>query len=346
MKIATLSLTLLTLATLQAVDDKEFRNLESRVNDLENRKDVLHKQKLRFQVFLDALLLKATDDSLAYAISNPTTTITLPEGRAYQQTLNPGWGYRLGMAYNLPHDGWDMAASWLHFGQTHHNNVTAPFFESLYPVRLNPAILSTELENFGTINSSWKLRLNQVDLGLGRDFSISRFFKLRPNFGLRYIQIHQHFNIDYFQTGVTPDNFKQRQRNLFWGIGPLFGLDTSWGLGKGWSLYANVDIAAVYGQVKAKNYVLELTKAQLDSITNNKAYATRPMYDITLGVRYERNISQDKYHLGLNLGWEQHVYFAQNQLQHFVNDTAPGTYVTTGHSLTLQGFALGADFCF
>jgi hypothetical protein len=150
--------------------------------------------------------------------------------------------------------------------------------------------------------------------------------------------------------------------NDFKGIGVRGGLDSTWILGRGFSLFGNVALSIVYGRFSI--YQDEYTR--LASTPFAKApvmdfresfHASRGMTDLELGIEYTTMFSDCNYGFTVSLAWEHHMFFNQNQLWRtaFINNNiAAGTLPLTGdntfiHSrgdLSTQGWTLTATFDF
>ena len=71
-----------------------------------------------------------------------------------------------------------------------------------------------------------------------------------------------------------------------------------------------------------------------------------PFLDMMAGLRYDHMFYNDRFHLGLQVGWEHHIYFSQNQFPVFVDDVSKGSFVSNQGDLTFQGWTFAARFDF
>jgi hypothetical protein len=202
--------------------------------------------------------------------------------------------------------------------------------------------------------SDWRLRFNQFDLDFGREFFVSKWLTLRPHFGVRTDWIKQRWLSKFrnFQNKPIPNRVKVEYHDHWWGIGPEAGLDTQWGLGEGFSLFGNVAGAIVYGfheiKLENKDHPVQNNTSPTGKLINLKDVyrISHPVLDLMMGLRYDAMFYKDRFHLGLQLGWEHHVYFSQNQFPVFVDDVAIGNFVSNQGDLTFQGWTLSARFDF
>ena len=343
------------------VDNSQVRNLENRVSALEQRRGASGiinppgrpQVKDGYDVFLygDLLVWQAHENGLALGIvshSNSTTNAII-DGKVKNLDFEWDVGFRLGVGYNLPHDGWDVNLTWLRFYTDGHKNTHADDDEVIYPKVSHPGDLIANNETCEKLHAHWDLHLNQLDLDLGREFFVSKWLTLRPHFGIRTDWIHQKFKVDYDDVAFSPHNesdVETENKDHWWAIGLNGGLDTQWGLGGGWSIYSNLGAAILYGFHKVSYEDEDEPATQFGIDADNSYHISHPVLDLQLGLRWDYMFSHDRFHLGLQGGWEHHVYFSQNQFMFFTDDFNNGTFVTNQGDLTFQGWTLAARFDF
>ena len=354
-------------------DSAQMRNLENRVNALEQRRGAtgMINPPGRPQVrdgadlflFGELLVWNAHENGLPFAIVNKNSSNNLADSNV--RNIHSEWdaGFRVGVGYNTPHDGWDLNLSWLRFNTDGEKKINAHANRFVFPTRSHPADPIADNASCQKASSHWKMHLNQLDLDLGREFFVSKWLTLRPHFGVRTDWVHQKWDINYrnFQRvlagtlgadPVSSNKVEVEYKDKWWGIGLEGGLDTQWGLGSGWSLFGNLTAAIVYGfhdlDVEDEDTPAQIrTNSKGQFVDLDSSYrVSHPILDIMMGLRYDHMFSNDQFHLGLQLGWEHHVYFSQNQFPVFVDDLNLGTVVSNQGDLTLQGWTLGARFDF
>ncbi len=364
---ATASLVVFTSLANAQVDNAQMRNLENRVSALEQRRGASGmvnppgrpqvKGGADLFIFGNVLYWNAHENGLSYAIKNKNSDSNL--SNAEIKNIHGDWnvGFRVGAGYNLPHDGWDVNFTWLRFTDHAHKHTHASANRFVFPVWVHPAdpvAFATPCEK---AHSHWKMHLNQIDLDLGREFFVSKWLTLRPHFGLRSDWIYQKWDT-YFRNfpsqAPLPNKVEIDFRDEWWGIGLEGGLDTQWGLGAGFSIFANVSTAIIYGfhQIKVEDEDSPAFGTSLASngefvkIKNNSYRISHPILDLMMGLRYDYMFFDDRFHMGLQVGWEHHVYFSQNQFPLFVDESSLGSFVRNQGDLALQGWTFGARFDF
>ena len=251
------------------------------------------------------------------------------------------------------HDGWDIKLTWLRYTDTSHKTVHSGSAGAVYATQVMPnnPIYTTTNQSADKAHGYWSFNLNQLDLDLGREFFVSKWLTLRPHMGLRTDWIHQVFSNDYDELDASNlQDAETKLKDHWWGLGLAGGLDTQWGLGNGWSLFGNAGAAIVYGfhQIhdKQDNEVISTDVETTYANLGNAYRISHPILDFQAGIRWNTMFCNDRFHIGLQLGWEHHVYFSQNQFPLFTSTNNPGVFVSNQGDLTMQGYTFSARFDF
>lgn len=368
--LATSIITFANFAQAQSDTHTQIRDLDNRVTALEQRKAAAGminppgRPQVRggwdLFVYGDLLYWNAHENGLNYAIKNTGATNNLSNAEVKNIHGKWNWGFRVGAGYNLPHDGWDTRLTWLRFTDTAHKRSHVSGNDALFPT-LAPSTDPLIQDSFcQKANARWTLRLDQLDLDTGREFFVSKWLTLRPHFGLRCDWIRQKLNTEYKNLDLVarPNEVEVKLKDRWWGLGLEGGLDTQWGLGSGWSIFGNLATAIIYGFHQSKvededspaalnssNGASSLPRGDYAHVSNSYR-VSHPILDLQGGLRWDNMFDDDRYHLGLQIAWEHHVYFSQNQLMNFSDDFNFGKFVTNQGDLTLQGWTFSARFDF
>lgn len=340
-------------------DSAQIRNLENRVTALEQRKNAggminpsgrpQVRDGANLFVYGDFIYWNAHENGLQVAVENEDSQFTLSDSEVI--TLHGKWnvGFRVGAGYNTDHDGWDLRLTWLRFTDNGSKRAHVGSDDAIYPDRVHP----TEFYRFGDVaskmRSKWHMRLDQIDLELGREFFVSKWLTLRPHIGLRTDWIRQSLEANYKNFVLTttfPNRIETEVKDRWWGIGLAGGLDTQWGLGRGWSIFGNLSTAIIYGFHHMKDETEEKPGSVKFVDMKDRYRISHPILDLQTGLRWDNMFSDDRFHLGLQIGWEHHIYFSQNQLPVFVDDVSEGTIIGNQGDLTFQGWTFSARFDF
>lgn len=365
---------LATTCQISAVDDAQYRNLENRVRGLESRRGgcivnppARPTQKCDWGAYVsvDPFLLKPQENGLEFAaVTESFLEETELNGRTKLKSLhfNWDWGFRLRLGANLPHDSWDVYATWSRLYSSAHRTIHAGLDQFILPLYLNSQVDAGTLFNVGpptfvpaprlALNATdkWNLHFNELDLELGRQFFVSKWLTVKPHVGFRAAWIHQRDKARYFNLvgNALADYATADMKCNFNGIGILGGLDTQWGLGCGWSFFANYSGSLLYGYFHVNNSESGVSAGVTTNFysVNDFYHVDRFINDLMLGLRYDYMFCDDLYHVGLQIGWEHHMFFGQNQFMRFVDDNHPGVFASNQGDLTLQGFSLQVRFDF
>lgn len=347
---AALSLVAFT-SIVNAADDSQMRNLENRVNALEQKKGgnggminpparPVVKDGVDLFVTGEVLIWKATADDLDYAVQLdqvPTfSNAKSGEGVHFKGKWNVG--FRVGIGYNMPHDGWDLNLAWTRFNSHSKDsddndcNCVSNIFQPIYyPKDYNVdtdagAPYVTEADG-----KYWRANLNIVDLELGREFFVSKWMTLRPFLGVRGAWLRQKTRFEYeggnffntdlttFLPGANADYVFMK--NNHWGVGLRAGMNTTWGLGAGVSLYGNCALSALWGKMKlTQTQTLENDVTEATGVLTNfsdRFTVVRPVLDLAAGLRYDTLFADDSWGFGIWAGWEQHYFWDQMRFLKF-----------------------------
>ena len=301
----------------------------------------------------DWLLWQANETGLGFAVKTDTdSSITLGEGSVKSPAFTWTSGFRVGLGYNTPHDGWDLYLNWTWFQDKASKSLHTDGDDFLYPAVIHPANAVYALE----AESKLHLHVNMLDLGMGREYEVSTWSTLKPFVGLRTAFVNQHNNIEYdnvYNVGINTlryNDYEVERECNYWGLGIRTGLDTQWELGRNFSLYANAAVSLLYGFFHVEHeeeQTLSSTGVHSTNIDLVNSYrAARAITDLQLGLRWDYLSPSSRYHLGIQAGWEQHLFFSQNQFMDFVDDTADGVFVQNQGDLELQGWTIAMRFDF
>ena len=332
---------------------------------------------------------KACEDGLEYVVEvdSPVARASVIDGGEMEHPHSRySWGFKVGLGYDFEHDGWDAQATytWFHSRQHHHHHddgdccttsteVLYPLYSDLEGTALNQ-LTATEAE------AEWKVRMNYVDLELGRAFFTSRWLTLRPHMGIRGAWIHQKLDLEYKDTNSTypvtsaaTDDVDMK--NHFWGVGVRGGLDSRWAFCGGWSIYGNLAISILAGRFHvehSESATVAGSTVETNVLNFEESFCTsRAVTDLALGLMWEhtfcggcddkcepedsrnrrmsrRSGERPGYHLALALGWEQHIWFNQNQFWRVTRPSGANaqSFAHERGDLTTQGLTLTATVGF
>jgi hypothetical protein len=349
-------------ATLNLMADQQMSNT-SKMND--GRYDINPSAMPKVQndmdwsIFLtaEALYWRAFEDGLDYGIEAAralNVNSNRIRGNTSVKDLEFGfdWGFRAGLGFVLPHDGWDLYFNYTYFFADSHakSDKANDTSNALYPRWTDPLTQSFG-QNVNTIDADWTLHFNQIDGTIGRKFATSRWLALKPFAGVRGIWVHEKYKLEQMGGNFSPNSITNYgkdtvdMKNKSWGVGPVVGLASQWNFAKEWSFSANAGLAILYSHVNLRQEEVVLNANTLINHVKDSFHRGQTVGDVAFALRWDHPFYDDRFHFGLQLGWEAHVFFDQNQFVRFEDNFVPGVF-DKGGNLTLQGATLAASFGF
>ncbi|MBA3815161.1 MAG: hypothetical protein H0X29_01305 [Parachlamydiaceae bacterium] len=209
-------------------------------------------------------------------------------------------GYRAGAGYES--NNWGMEALWTHF-QSSGKRSNKQLFER---------------RDEGKVN----IKFDQIDVVFLYNYKATCLLTLKPFFGVRASKINEHVKGISF-TDITFNSLPALETRTFndkqkyWGIGPLFGVQGNWEIGSGFGIYGNVGASLLYGEYKINYkdtdiFTVPFSK-QIFAFNKRHLHGFDCNLDLGLGISWSKVIFQ-KYEVKMKLGFEQHQYFNQNRI--------------------------------
>jgi len=279
------------------------------------------------------------------------------------KTLPNEWdpGFKVGAGLTFKHDGWDLFLQYTWFQnndkQTDSNGVWTPLW-NVGNFRFANAGNFIGIYAFQNTSADWKLRFNNFDLELGRNFYISHYLKLRPHVGLKGYWQKQTYVVNYdtiandapaeLDATLRPTLLNLNATEKHWGIGIRAGLNTAWQFNHNWSIFGDLALAALWGRFDVCRKDRTVWEVPSTDTTNDttafwsqrRFYNVNPVLELDLGLRYDYWFNNDNYHFGLQAGWEEQVWFDMNQMIYLLD--ADGS----NGNMTFQGLTVKFRFDF
>ncbi len=302
----------------------------------------------------DFLWWRPTEDDQGYTFKN--TDLTRDEhGRIVRNNYEWDPGFRVGLGWNTPYDGWDTLLNWTCYENTTTNSITSP--TNGVELGLSSTWLSSTVDAIGFASSKWHLTYNMFDWELGRAFCVSRALNLRPFVGARGGWIHRRWENFYNLPSipaVAPDNFSIVPGNYTskvheWGVGPRFGINTEWLLCRGFQVFGNFSTSFLYGRMYARTLVTQTNQATRvppdeTSSLRDSTWHLLTNFQLILGLGWGTCFRCDTMYFSMKLGWEISEYM---NLYSFQLPSGRSTSIFSDNSnLSLVGltYALKFDF--
>lgn len=294
----------------------------------------------------EALLFHLRQDDmpvgyLTNVASNPVSGSTYTD-QQFHYRQHWRWGFRLVLGYHFQHDFWDLEADYLRFTAVYNRGIIIP---SSSPLRL---VSGVEVDKIFTANNQagsfrWSVNLNQWDLLQTKTFLFSKYFRFKPGLGLRNLILGQGFTTNI----INENSLELSSKNSihFWGMGVLATFDTIWSLNRQFSIYGKLGLSSLFGHYS--NRLKDQISLEPSSVYYPKTLQkiSKSCLDLAIGAQYDKNFYDDKFHLGINIGFEQHTYFNMNK-SFYGFSQAINYDGSSGRDFVMQGFTFGvrADY--
>jgi len=301
---------------------------------------------------IGAVYQSAILGSTEFAYTENDTAVSYPvEGDLKEAKDNWSWGINAFVGYNFDHDGYDMKITNSYFDTSASSTANAGFGGAVVPLRASTYIVDetseTSFTNCSESKSQLSITYDLLGLELGRDFYVSQYLAIRPFIGLLSSWMWLENNISYSGgEELTVNSVYVEDHSNWWGIGPQFGLNSEYGLGGGFSIFADTKGALTYGRFRV--YHTEDFSGTANPEAEVKAYGHRivPYVQAVLGVSYEFTTDNNKNHFLLRAGYNTQYFFGANQMLRPSNNGAINYITRQNNNLQTQGLILDASWAF
>ncbi len=250
---------------------------------------------LYWRVYEGGLVCNCSPNEITDTVDSNGHTNSVLRSKNNELSFDWDLGYRVGIGYDFACSNWGIGAYYTHFhdrAHGHHHN-----------------------ENSFT---HFKFNYDEVDVLASYSCEVCPCFYAIPFFGVRGTWIDQRLRSRFSTEIVTDlsDSFTvsgHHDKEDFWGVGPVLGLEGDWLIGCGFSVYGYVDTAVLYGNFHTKfNDFEDLT--DVSSICNSNEDRSAALYvgDFGLGVGWTKCWCNSL--ITLQIGWEHDHYFDFNQI--------------------------------
>lgn len=280
----------------------------------------------------ETLYLKASENLPLFAETRRNDDILNTVSHTRIRTLQPTWdtGFRLGVGVNLPCNRWHLCLLWMNYETDAKSHHTIPNLDT-YTLLWGPFSPFSD-----SSRAKWNLCVNVIDLILSKKIPLSHCFQIRPYIGLRAASFHQKLHISSFTGGVLDQ--ENRLKSNYKGIGPHIGLETTFKLCYGLSIYGSTSGSVLCGEFDNRFRNVDPILSSLEQ--KHRFQACQAIMDTTAGIRWVDTYCN--FIVTLQLGYEQHFYFNQERF----DDFGPSNFRSRRDDLCIQGLTFLARLDF
>lgn len=267
-------------------------------------------QRSSFQLGLYGMYLQPSySGQLPYIDTNSTVSNSGSTASTQNINVNEKWDWAAmiegGFHFNC---GNDITVSWLHYK----NDKTQSYRSS--SLDIDPiTFLYINFPFNGTATTS--LTFNRIDIEIGQQVDFGEMMDIRFHGGFEYADFD--FTMTANETGITDTrftNYKQKTAK-FNGFGPKIGMDLTYNVLDGLSVYGKSSVAALVWTTKSQNQqgFVDPTIPDLTTTFNGKQdNQIVPVIALNVGFQYTWVIFQNVYSLDAGYMWSDYMAIARN----------------------------------
>jgi hypothetical protein len=241
-------------------------------------------------------------------------------------------GFRVGIGYRFPDDGWEVRFLYTYFHTAGDDGVVGNRNLGVFPTLTHPAFVN----EVGAASAGNSINLNLFDLELARRFDLSETTGLRLFAGPRYAALDQKFAVTY--TGGDAVRDQVRRCLCFDGAGVRGGGELNLRLLQALGVYLRGSVSLMTGQFHS--CLSEATDRRTIVNVSERFDKVIPVLDLGAGVSYQRG------NLRVTLGYEFQNWFGMVEGFDFTDDAHPAKMTRRSGDLGFDGFVLRAEWLF
>ena len=314
-------------------------------------------------VSFDFLFWEGTERGLEFASKNAKSFFD-QDVQIYEPAFGFHPAFRLGVGYHLPHDNWDVDLIYTFYychntNYAHHNfggnpngGIRSIWTSSTAFQRTNFRVLWQNSE------AKWKLHANLFDLYLKHRLCLSSAVTIEPAFGIKFALLQQGYKVVY-ENGNTASNLQGTaliqflsssisMKNRSLNVGPTASIMTRWNLSQCFDLLGSLSSSLLSSRfsVGRNEWDVSLNPTiKFDSVRESTTYwIFRPQAAALFGLSWNNCICQSNsvIYYGFSASYETQVYWKQNMLYRFIDQTNPAMIAPTQGDLFFHGLTLDA----
>jgi len=320
-----------------------------------------------FYLSFDFLYWESTERGLEYALNN-TDSNSNRDIEISQPHFNFQPAFRVALGTHLPHDNWDLEFAYTRFYNHTTNHAHHGFLDPL-------AVQSAGIQSVWTssvafqnnqfralwqdVEAKWKIHANFFDLVLKHRLSLSPAITIEPSFGLKLALLQQKFSVLYENGNTIPlpaapsVQFVSSQitmKNRSFNLGPTTSIMSKWNFADHFDF-----LTALSGSLLASHFNVSRNEYDVDSSgggslfdsirEKNHYWVLRPQAGLLFGLAWSDCICRKDsvLHYGFSASYEAQIWWKQNMLFRFIDQSNPAMISPTQgnlffHGLTLDGF--------
>jgi len=288
-------------------------------------------------VFASFIYWEPLEENLELGIVNTTTETALGstagvQGRVVETDFKFKPGFKVGLGFAFDYDDWDVQSQYTWFHSSHHAHTSAKT-GGANVMPMWGIIADQSIEVYNTAKSQWHLKMDLVDLNVGRWYYVGTKLTFRPFVGARAGWIRQKMHVNYANTGAggiggTIGTADIVQSSTNWGLGTEAGLCTNWMMGEGFRLFSDGMVDLLFTRYNRASIHQNLvgvggvTSPYNDNVSERKVNTLRTHVGMDLGLGWGTFLDCNNWYLDFAASYGFQVFFDQNMFRHFNSTSA------------------------
>ena len=198
-----------------------------------------------------------------------------------------------------------------------------------------------------SINSSWTLDLNLVDITAGRPYYQSPNLTVSPFGGLQAAFIDQKFSLTLNQVATQfpapVPSITSTNKSRSWGIGPMCGVQSKYFPLRNFSFQSAASLSILYTDYHSVTHSEDRASTNFTTSPYTTSYASDlnlcPNASLDLGLGWGKYIYGEAAHIDLSIAYEMAVYWEQNRMRKMLNVATTGSS-TSSTNLYTEGLTI------
>ncbi len=312
---------------------------------------------------VDFLYWEGTEQGLEYASKNAGSSLN-QNIQIYKPSFRYTPAFRLGLGAYLPHDDWALELDYTRYYAHTSDTAKHPFVgNSGGGIRsVWTAATAFQDNNFQVLweraQSNWNLHANFFDLFLKHKLFLTATISFEPTFGVKLALLQQRYQVMY-QSGNSASVVVGRgaiqflrssiaMKNRSLNLGLSSSLTTHWNLSDHFLLFGKISgslLASRFSIGRNESDFYDNGIVLLDTFREGQTLWTlRPEGGALLGLGWQGWACKPSYTLfyGFGASYEMDLYWKQNMLFRFIDQTNGAMIAPTQGSLFFQGLTCNA----
>ena len=290
----------------------------------------------RLTVSADYLHMTVEEGGQDYVLIADDGSASIASGSIEQVEPDWGAGLRVGLAYRLPKDGWELGLRYTRARIEGSDTTYDP--DANMGATLIHAEQGADIgdDDFELATADLDFDFDIVDLGLSRTFRMCETVSTRLTAGLQYSKIGRELDVIYSETVPDPtiDVVGIDRDMQLRGVGLRLGVGTDWELGRGVSLFANGAASLIRGDLDWDYRETDVDDGDVNVDISEGVTKVVPVIELGAGLSW--NVPLESLALSVEIGYELISYLNLPSAD-FPDDYAEYKPIESNKDITLHG---------